>query len=424
MKALRQTLPTLMCVSFMLFTLVNSAFADDKGVQKIQPQKAQQIESQKMQQTTQSNPAQSADDDEINEAYMDKALHALIYGKTCEDKSDKTKAERIILPAKGAINASNAAVIDSARYTDAKTRAIAFLGEILHGGIYDAKQGVYMSANRRFSYALKNDSNTDTKDIKGRLEVKAICEKQGFTITNFSNGDFGLNLSQNPTKEVAIVVNFNNSMWRYTGALKDIAPYLARHILGDSSKQYAKISLITFSYIRVQDLGTFYDDESFANALSKAKGVESDDVVFNHGLIRAMQNFTKDNGLKKEIYLITNGKPGDMLKAEKMLALTQNLNANIVKNTKDNADNRVKIHTFALSKDLEFLKKVAQITGGTYNETNNVYDFKKQILSVSNDGKPFDMRELNNEIRPSKNHKIYDPDDPNKPKKKAQSKEK
>ena len=86
-----------------------------------------------------------------------------------------------------------------------------------------------------------------------------------------------------------------------------------------------------------------------------------------------------------------------------------------VKNTKDNADNRVKIHTFALSKDLDFLKKVAQITGGTYNEANNVYDFKKQILSVSNDGKPFDMRELNNEIRPSKTNKINDPDDPNNP---------
>ena len=383
MNALYKRFFIFVLTGFALFTLIDSAIANSNTA----PLNAQNI-----------------DDDNIDEAYVDKALSALIYDKTCEDKSDKTKAERIILPAKGAINASNATVIDSAKYTDAKTRAIAFLGEILHGGIYDAKQGVYMSANRRFSYALKNDSNADTKDIKGRLEVKAICEKQGFTITNFSNGDFGLNLSQNPTKEVAIVVNFSNSMWRYTGALKDIAPYLAKHILREN--QYAKITLVTFSYPQVLDLGTFYDTQSFINALNKAKGLDSVDVVFNHALIKAMQNFTKDNGLKKEIYLITNGKPGDMLKAEKMLALTQNLNANIVKNTKDNADNRVKIHTFALSKDLDFLKKVSQITGGTYNETNNVYDFKKQILSVSNDGKPFDMRELNNEIRPSKTNKI------------------
>ena len=42
-----------------------------------------------------------------------------------------------------------------------------------------------------------------------------------------------------------------------------------------------------------------------------------------------------------------------------------------------------------------------------------MYDFKKQILTLSNGGKAFDMRELDNEIRPSKNHKIYDPDDEN-----------
>ena len=387
MTVLRKILLTLISASFMLFTLVNSAFASDKPVQ---------------------NSAQTINDDKINEAYMDKALHTLIYGETCEDKSDRAKAERIIIPAQGVINVKNNSTIDTAKYTDAKTRAIAFLGDILHGGIYDTKQNLYISADRRFSYAL-NDST---------LEIKAICEKQAFTLINFTNGDFGLHLSKNPTKEVAIVINFNNSMWRYTGAFKDIASFVAKHILGEKDKQYAKISLITFSYLWQQDLGTFYDTKSFANALSTAKGMESDTVVFNAALIKAMQNFTKDNGLKKEIYLITNGTPGDMRNAEKMLALTQNLNANIVKNTKDNVDNRVKIHTFALSPNLGFLKKVAQITGGTYNEANNAYDFKKQLLTLSNDGKPFDMRELDNEIRPNKTHKIYDPDDPhNKPSK-------
>ncbi len=374
-------------------SLVNSAFA--KSQTATQPKATQ-------------NSAQSIDD-EIDDAYMDKALRTLIYGVKCDDTG---KAARVIIPTQNVINASNNAVIDTAAYTDTKSRLIAFLGNILHGGIYDEKQGIYTSANRLFSYTLKNDTKADTKDIKGALEIKAICEKQGFVLKNFSNGDFGLNLSKNPAKEVAVVVNFSNSMWRYTNALKDIAPYLARHILREN--QYAKITLVTFSYPQVLDLGTFYDANSFADALGRAKGLNSVDVVFNHALIKAMQNFTKDNGLKKEIYLITNGTPGDMLKAEKMLALTQNLNANIVKNTKDDTDNRVKIHSFALSKDLNFLKKVAQITGGTYNEASNVYDFKKQILSVSNDGKPFDMRELNNEIRPSKTHKINDNNDTHK----------
>lgn len=135
-----------------------------------------------------------------------------------------------------------------------------------------------------------------------------------------------------------------------------------------------------------------------------------------------MRNFTKDNGLKKEVYLITNGASDDLHKEEKMLAMTKNLNANIVKNSKENLDNRVKIHIFALKPfqslktqkaNIEFLQNLAKITGGTYNEANNAYDFKKQILTLSNDGKPFDMRELDNTIRPSKNHKIYDPDNPN-----------
>lgn len=387
MTALKKILLTFITVSFMLFSLANSAFA--KSQTPTQPKATQ-------------NLAQSIDD-EIDDAYINKALRTLIYGVKCDDTG---KAARVIIPTQNVINASNNAIIDATAYTDAKSRLIAFLGNILHGGIYDEKQGIYVSANRLFSYTLKNDTKADTKDIKGTLEIKAICEKQSFVLKNFSNGDFGLNLSKNPAKEVAIVVNFSNSMWRYTNALKDIAPYLARHILREN--QYAKITLVTFSYPQVLDLGTFYDAGSFADALSKAKGLNSVDVVFNHALIKAMQNFTKDNGLKKEIYLITNGTPGDMLKAEKMLALTQNLNANIVKNTKDDTDNRVKIHSFALSKDLNFLKKVAQITGGTYNEASNVYDFKKQILSISNDGKPFDMRELNNEIRPSKTNKIND----------------
>ena len=387
MNALRKIFFIFVSASFALFVFVDSAFASN---------------------TTALSNSQNIDDDKIDESYMDKALHTLIYGETCGDKSDTPEAERIILPAKGAISANNNAVIDTKKYADAKTRFIAFNGEVLRGGIFDSRQNLYMSADRRISYTLTN----------GTLEVKSVCEKQGFTLTNFTNGDFGVNLSKNPTKEVAIVVNVSNSMWRYTNALKDIAPYLAKHILGDAKKDYAKISLITFSYPQVLDLGTFYDAGSFIDALGRAKGLDSVDVVFNHALIKAMQNFTKDNGLKKEIYLITDGKPGDMLKAEKMLSLAQNLNANIVKNTKENFDNRVKIHSFALSKNLDFLKKVAQITGGTYNEANNVYDFKKQILTLSNDGKPFDMRELSNEIRPSKTNKIYDPNNPNNPPKK------
>ena len=362
------------------------------------------------------NPPQPpipTDDNAINDTYIDKALHSLIYGVDC---SEGEIAEQRALP-KGAINANDKSTIDTAKYADAKSRTIAFNGVVLKGGIFDSTQkdnaqNLYLSPDRKISYAINGNT----------LEVKAICQKIGFTLTNFTNGDFGINLSHNPTKEVAIALNVNKSMSRYIDALIDIAPYLAKHILGDTQNEFAKISLVTFSYIRVADLGTFYDAPSLANALYSAKGIDSKDNIVNVALIEAMKNFTKDNGLKKEVYLITNGGADDPHKEEKMLTMTKNLNANIVKNSKTNADNRVKIHIFALKPfqslktqkaNIEFLQNLAKTTGGTYNEANNAYDFKKQILTLSNDGKPFDMRELDNKIRPSKNHKIYDPDNPN-----------
>ncbi len=343
---------------------------------------------------------QDIDDDKIDEAYINKELHALIYGADC---GDSTKiAPQKSLP-KNTINANNNSTIDTAKYTDAKTRAIAFNGIVLNGGIFDNRENLYMSADRKISYNLI-ESNT--------LEIKAICEKQSFKISNFSNGDFGLYLSHNPTKEVAIALNVNTSMSGYIEAFKEIAPFVAKHILGDREKQFAKISLVIFSNRGTEDLGTFYEASDFANALNSVKAIKSTVVLTNAAIIRSMKNFTKDNGLKKEVYIIVAGKPDDTRNTEKMLNLTKSINANIAKNTASNADNRVKIHAFALSPNLEFLKNIAKITGGSYNEVNNTYDFKKQILSLSNDGKPFDKSELGNEIRPSKNHKIYDPNNP------------
>lgn len=207
----------------------------------------------------------------------------------------------------------------------------------------------------------------------------------------------------------------------YIEAFKEIAPFVAKHILGDREKQYAKISLVIFTEHTIQTLGTFYNAQDFADKFTMIKGKNTPTKMVNVALIEAMRNFTKDNGLKKEVYLITDGKPDDMKRSQEMLALTKNLNANIIKNTATDADNLVKIHAFALSPNLEFLKNIAKITGGTYYEANNSYDFKKQILTLSNDGKPFDRSELGNEIRPSKNHKIYDPNntDDNPPMKKG-----
>lgn len=349
---------------------------------------------------------ENIDDEAIDEAYIDKELHALIYGADCSCGAQATP--RSASP-KSTINASNNSTIDSTKYTDTKSRAIAFGGSVLYGGIFDntSNANLYLSADRHISYALTNGTLNN-----GTLEIKAICEKQSFKISNFRNGDFGIYLSHNPTKEVAIALNVNTSMKGYIEAFKEIAPFVAKHILGDREKQFAKISLVIFSNRGTENLGTFYDVQEFANTVNSVQAIKSTVVLTNAAIIRSIKNFTKDNGLKKEVYLIVAGSPDDTRNTQTMLNLTKSINASIVKNSPQNADNLVKIHTFALSPNLEFLKNIAKITGGTYNETNNSYDFKKQILTLSNGGKPFDRSELGNEIRPSKNHKIYDPDNP------------
>ena len=347
---------------------------------------------------------ENIDDEAIDEAYIDKELHALIYGADCNDIVQITP--RSTSP-KSTINANDKNTIDSAKYTDAKSRAIAFGGNILRGGIFDNSQNLYLSPDRRISYAFTNGTLDNST-----LEIKAICEKQSFVIANFSNGDFGVRLSKNPTKEVAIALNVNTSMKGYIEAFKEISPFVAKHILGDREKQYAKISLVIFSNRGTENLGTFYDAQEFANAVNSVQAIKSTVVLTNAAIIRSIKNFTKDNGLKKEVYLIVAGSPDDTRNTQTMLNLTKSINASIVKNSPQNADNLVKIHAFALSPNLEFLKNIAKITGGTYNEANNSYDFKKQILTLSNGGKPFDMRKLDNQIRPSKTNKIYDPDNP------------
>ena len=330
-------------------------------------------------------------DDDINEAYFNEMLYPLINGASCEKSF---LAHQRHLYSTNIINLSANAMLDSKKQD--LNKSLVFQGQLLRGAIFDKKENTFISDDRRFAYTLEN----------GTLQVKAICEKQSFTISNFTNKDFGIDLSHNPNKEVAIVLNIDKATNKFTFALKEIAPFLAKHIFKEN--QYTKASIFAAAYANVIDLGTFYNAEGFTKAIKDMKDLDSQTNIINISLIRAMSNFTKDNGLKKEIYLISDNAPEDDDRMQKMLKLTKNLNANLAKNSTPNINNFVKINTFALKPNLDYLKQIAKATNGTYNEANNVYDFKKQLLSLSNDGKPFDMRELDNQIRPSKTNKIDD----------------
>lgn len=305
---------------------------------------------------------------------------------------------------KSVMIAKNGDTFDANNYANTLYHIIIFDNNVLWGGIFDDKQNLYKSPDREILYTLTGDT----------LTIKDIAQNTQFTITHFSQGDFNIYLSKNPTKEVAIVLNTNKSMSAYIDALKGIAPFVGNHILGEREKQFAKLSLVTFTYIRLSDLGTFYDAEDFADAVNNinANRITSFDNIVNTALIMAMRNFTNANGLKKEIFLITNGASDDPHNLEKMLFSAQNLKTQLT-------GEATKIHIFAIKpfnshkstdENIALLKNIANATGGTYNEIENPVELKEKVLLFSNDGKAFDKKEIGNEIRIIETQKLDDPD--------------
>lgn len=309
---------------------------------------------------------------------------------------------------KSVMIAKNGDTFDANNYANTLYHIIIFDNNVLWGGIFDEAQSVYKSPDREILYTLTGDT----------LTIKDIAQNTQFTIKHFSQGDFNIYLSKNPTKEVAIVLNTNKSMSAYIEALKGIAPFVGNHILGDREKQFAKISLVTFTYIRLSDLGTFYDAEDFSNAINgvSVNRLASSDNMVNLGLIMGMRNFSNANGLKKEVFLITNGASDDPQNLQRVLFTAKNLKAKL---TGGNKDNLLKIHIFAIkpfnsrksaSENIRLLKNLANATGGTYNEIENPVELKEKVLLFSNDGKAFDKKEIGNEIRIIETQKLDDPD--------------
>lgn len=337
------------------------------------------------------------DTPELNEDFINQQLYRLITGPSCE----KSQMQQVHTPSSGLIYVRDKDTVDGSR-----SGRIMFEGQVLRGGIREG-DGLYLSDDRSFRYQLGD----------GSLTVTSVCTQQSITVTNFSRESqrLGINLSDKPEREVAIVLNLAKSMGEYVVAFKDIAPYVAANILKPTAVPpvYAKLTLVTFTSLSRDDRGTFYSVDDFVQVVNGLTVLDSQTRMMNYALINGMANFTKDNKLRKEVILIADGLPDDPQNMEKMLQLTQNLNQNITRNSGGCKDNCVKIHTIALAPNLTFLQRLAAVTEGQFFHAGNAFDFKKQLLSLSSDGKPFDMRELDNVIRPSKSHKMWDPDDPN-----------
>ena len=403
MKFSKQIL-SLLCV--ICFAMYCTGCAKNKTTANANPQNkptSQDLQNPQTQQTSQNQP-QSATTSKDSQSPKNQP-------NTQVSQSQPTLQSPLQSTQKSVIFAKNGDTIDANNYPNTLYLNIIFDNDLLVGGIFDEAQNLYKSPDRELLYTLNGDT----------LTIKNIPQNQHFTITHFSDGDFNIYLSKNPTKEVAIVLNTNKSMGAYINALKDIAPFVGEHILGDRNKQFAKISLVTFTYIRLSERGNFYDAQDFANTLNSvsANNIASSDNMVNLSLIMGMRHFTNANGLKKEVFLITDGAPDDPQNLQRVLSTAKNLKANLTSKDKDNL---LKIHIFAIkpfnsrksvSENVRLLKNIANATGGTYNEVENVVELKEKILLFSNDGKPFDKKEIGNEIAIIKTHKIDDPDNPN-----------
>lgn len=338
---------------------------------------------------------------EVDEKLIENLLPRLIYGFQCEQMRSISHFDPSVLWVK-----DNDKI--DAQKVSKKIHYIRFAGKILNGGILDSKSQAFISPDREFMYFLKASD----------LVVQNICDKQQFALSNYDKESdaFHLKLRNKPAKEVAIVLNVADSMKDYVLAFKEIAPFMARHIFKDElGAAYAKITLVTFSSYDVKDFGDVIDEQDFIANVKTLQTKKSPSKMVNYALIQAMSHFTKDNGLKKEIYLITDSAQSDKYNTDRMLKLTKNLNDNIVYNSKGSKDNWVKIHTFSLKQNATFLRDLAKETGGDFYAPNGIYEFKKALLKLSNDGKDVDPSEMKSEIIPSKTHKIYDPDNPDNP---------
>lgn len=335
---------------------------------------------------------------EVDENLIKSTLPNLIYGFECSQMQKVSHFDSSVLwvKDKDKLNAQN---------ISNKFRYIRFAGEILNGGAWDAQAQAYVSPDRQFMYFLKDNN----------LVVQSVCDKQQFFLNNYDkqSDSFHLKLRTKPTKEVAIVINVADSMKDYVLAFKEIAPSLAKHIFKEDEDMYAKITLVSFSFNDVKDFDDVFNTQDFVEETKTLQTTNTQSVMVNYALIKAMSHFTKDNGLKKEIYLITDSGLNDAHNAQRMLKLTKNLNNNSVANSKGSKDNWVKIHTFSLGQKLEFLENLSKETEGNFYAPKSIYDFKKTLLALSNDGKDVEPSEIHNEIIPSKTNKIYDPDDPN-----------
>ena len=312
-------------------------------------------------------------------------LKALSEGKICGVKAS-SKSAGLYYPKNGEL------------IVEQDKAGIYFNGRMLRGGVLSSDKKSYIDAKGDIFY-----------EFEGRiLSASSLCEKFSFGISDFKNCDFGINLA-NSGKEVALIFSSCVNMGDYTLAFLEIAKDFMGNLLKNNG--FLKLSLINFYGDEAKDCGTFYDVESFVKEVQKIKKTSYKDRLLSYALINALKNFTKDNNLAKEIYLLSDGESAQRVN-DKLLSLLNTLNKNLIKG-ESGEKNKVKVHSCSIGGNYKFLKNISLESGGEYALIATPYEFQKQLLTLSNNGF-FDKRQLDNKIHSAKAQKIHDDNPPKK----------
>ena len=266
--------------------------------------------------------------------------------------------------------------------------SVEFDGNLLVGGTWDETEQCYIDDNNKnIKYTLNGN------DSQGTLTVK--FGDKTLTINNYSKEkqSLNINLAEQKGKEIAIVIDTTGSMQDDIDTAKQTARVIAENIFRTNSDQtqYSKISIVTFSDNSIKTIGTYTTISAFQSGINSVFIENGSQEYAMAALLEGMSNFTPDNGLSKEIYLMTDEPGDDNHRKSEVLARARDLKMGMAKMARnsdfnENYDNSVKINIISINSNLDHFKELSDQTGGSFFQPNSLSELEDTLFELSNLG--------------------------------------
>ena len=275
----------------------------------------------------------------------------------------------------------------------------------LIGGIFDKDKSsnsikVYLSEDKNKNIEYHLDENSKVLKVIDKNNNNAEL-----TINNFNKEEksLNINLADNLGKEVSIVIDTTGSMWDDIETTKSKALTIAKNIFRENSSKdlaqsntFSKISIVTFSDNNIKTIGTYYNYNSFQSGINSVN-IENGGTEYHcAAMIEGMSNFTKDNGLDKQIFLMTDESGDDNHRMDEVIAMANNFGkemttftrmmSSFTNSSKIIYDNSVKINVISINSNLSHLKRLSDETGGLFLQPNSLNELEDALFDASNLG--------------------------------------